>query len=67
MNFPVIDVIKNVKYFLGVVKRATGNAHDPQAESNKKETGQKPGEFGTYIHANLDSWCHKLSPSPASC
>lgn len=42
MNFPVTDVVKNVKYFLGVVKRATGNTRDPQADSNKKETSQKP-------------------------
>ncbi|KAI1794007.1 ribosomal protein L1 [Ganoderma leucocontextum] len=42
MNFPVTDVIKNIRYFLGVVKRATGNARDPQADSSKKETSQKP-------------------------
>ena len=66
MNFPVTDVIKNVKYFLGVVKRATGNARDPQAESNKKETSQKPGKFGTCVHTNLHSLCDKLLLSLAS-
>lgn len=63
MNFPVTDVVKNVKYFLGVVKRATGNARDPQAESNKKEASQKPGKFMTYPHVNLDSRRYKLMPS----
>ncbi len=67
MNFPVTDVVKNVKYFLGVVKRATGNTRDPQADSNKKETSQKPGKFATYINVYLDSWCYKLMPSLASC
>lgn len=67
MNFPVTDVIKNVKYFLGVVKRATGNTRDPQAESNKKETSQKPGEFTTYVHVNFHSRCYKLMPSRVSC
>ncbi|EJF67106.1 ribosomal protein L1 [Dichomitus squalens] len=42
MYFPVTDVVKNIRYFLGVVKRATGNVRDPQVDSNKKETSQKP-------------------------
>ncbi|KAI0715087.1 ribosomal protein L1 [Earliella scabrosa] len=42
MHFPVPDVVKNIRYFLGVVKRATGNIRDPQADGNKKETSQKP-------------------------
>ena len=44
MHFPVSDVVKNVRYFLTVVKRATGNIRDPQAEANKKDTSQKPGK-----------------------
>ena len=43
MHFPVPDVVKNIRYFFGVVKRATGNIRDPQADGNKKETSQKPG------------------------
>ncbi|TFK94958.1 ribosomal protein L1 [Polyporus arcularius HHB13444] len=42
MHFPVSDVVKNVRYFLTVVKRATGNIRDPLADTNKKEAGQKP-------------------------
>ncbi len=48
MHFPVSDVVKNVRYFLTVVKRATGNIRDPLADTNKKEAGQKPGELRTY-------------------
>ncbi|OBZ68574.1 50S ribosomal protein L1 [Grifola frondosa] len=42
MHFPVADVVKNVRYFLTVVKRATGNQRDPDAPVEKKETGPKP-------------------------
>jgi len=42
MHFPVEDVVKNVRYFLGVVKRATGNQRDPEAEADKKSTSKKP-------------------------
>lgn len=38
--------MKNVRYFLGIVKRATGNQRDPDAESEKKGTGKtKPGKI----------------------
>ncbi|CCM03774.1 uncharacterized protein FIBRA_05921 [Fibroporia radiculosa] len=42
MHFSVEDVIRNVRYFLGVVKRATGNLRDPNAEQDKKDTNKKP-------------------------
>ncbi len=42
MHFPVNDVVKNIRYFLTVVKRATGNIRDPKAEATKKDTSQKP-------------------------
>lgn len=42
MHFPVEDVIKNVRYFLSVVKRATGNQRDPDADP--KESSKRPGE-----------------------
>jgi len=41
LNFPMEDVIKNVRYFLLLVKRATGNARDPEAEANTKDTSKK--------------------------
>jgi len=37
--FPVEDVVKNVRHFLGSVKRATGNEKD--TESEKKSKGPK--------------------------
>ncbi|KAI0931451.1 hypothetical protein AcW1_001151 [Taiwanofungus camphoratus] len=42
LHFPLEDVIKNVRYFLSVVKRATGNQRDPAAEKDKKDTSKKP-------------------------
>ena len=45
MHFPVSDVVKNVRYFITVVKRATGNIRDPLADANKKESSQKPGKL----------------------
>ncbi|KAI8981201.1 ribosomal protein L1 [Trametes punicea] len=48
MHFPVSDVVKNVRYFLNVVKRATGNIRDPHAESTK-ETSQKPTQAITRV------------------
>ncbi|KZT08625.1 ribosomal protein L1 [Laetiporus sulphureus 93-53] len=41
-HFPVPDVVKNVRYFMTVVKRATGNIRDPDADRDKKDTNQKP-------------------------
>ncbi|KAH9897941.1 ribosomal protein L1 [Cubamyces lactineus] len=49
MHFPVSDVVKNVRYFLTVVKRATGNIRDPQADANKKDTSQKPVQAITRV------------------
>ena len=44
LDFPVDDVIKNVKYFMNIVKRATGNIRDPKAEK-EKGGGPRPGRF----------------------
>ncbi|KAH9949374.1 ribosomal protein L1 [Amylocystis lapponica] len=41
LHFPIEDVVKNVRYFLLLVKRATGNARDPEAEANTKDTSKK--------------------------
>ncbi|KAJ3487121.1 hypothetical protein NLI96_g3757 [Meripilus lineatus] len=50
LHYPIEDVVRNVRYFLGVVKRATGNVRDPDADSDKKGSGStKPGEIiGTW-------------------
>ncbi|THH19691.1 hypothetical protein EW146_g1525 [Bondarzewia mesenterica] len=42
MNFPADDVVRNVRYFLNVVKRATGNQRDPAGERNQKKGNTKP-------------------------
>ncbi|KAI0375466.1 ribosomal protein L1 [Pilatotrama ljubarskyi] len=49
MHFPVNDVVKNVRYFLNVVKRATGNIRDPKADADKKDTSQKPTQAITRV------------------
>ncbi|OJT08477.1 50S ribosomal protein L1 [Trametes pubescens] len=49
MHFPVNDVVKNIRYFLTVVKRATGNIRDPKAEATKKDTSQKPSQAITRV------------------
>ncbi|PFH52317.1 hypothetical protein AMATHDRAFT_74365 [Amanita thiersii Skay4041] len=41
MHFPVEDVIKNVRYFLSSVKRATGNAKEDDTKK-AKSTSTKP-------------------------
>lgn len=41
VNFPVEDVEKNFRYFLGLVKRATGNVRDTNPPPGK--AGPKPG------------------------
>ncbi|OSD06140.1 ribosomal protein L1 [Trametes coccinea BRFM310] len=46
MHFPVPDVVRNVRYFLNVVKRATGNIRDPKAD---KEASQKPTQAITRV------------------
>jgi hypothetical protein len=43
MHFPVEDVVKNVRTFVGSVKRATGNKEEDQ-EDRKKDLS-KPGVF----------------------
>jgi len=40
MDYPVEDVAKNVRHFINVVKRATGN----QPQSADKDQSSKPGE-----------------------
>ena len=35
MHFPVSDVVKNVRYFLNVVKEATGNLATEEDRSSK--------------------------------
>lgn len=42
LYFPIEDVVKNVRQFVTVVKRATGNQKDP--EDQKKGKSTKPGE-----------------------
>lgn len=42
MHFPVEDVVRNIRYFMTMVKRATGNQRDPEAQSDKKDTSKKP-------------------------
>jgi len=48
MHFPIPDVVKNVRYFLGVVKEATGNLVDPEA-SSKKDANKKPATAITRV------------------
>ncbi len=43
MNFPIADVVKNVKHFMNLVKRATGNIRDPKTEK-EKGGGSRPGK-----------------------
>lgn len=55
MHFPVEDVVRNIRYFMTMVKRATGNQRDPEAQSDKKDTSKKPGGqhcavFGCIAH-----------------
>jgi large subunit ribosomal protein L1 len=42
MFFPPDDVIKNIRYFLSAVKRATGNEKDTESEIKSK--GPKAGK-----------------------
>ena len=41
LDFPTDDVVKNVRYFLSTVKKATGNQVD--GESVRQGQGIKPG------------------------
>lgn len=49
MDYPVEDVVKNVRYFMNVVKRATGNLQDA-AEKGRKENANKPCKI-VHIHS----------------
>jgi hypothetical protein len=41
MDYPIEDVVKNVRHFISVVKRATGN----QPQSADKDQSSKPGKL----------------------
>ena len=43
MDFPIEDVEKNFRYFLGIVKRVTGNVRDATPQQGK--AGPKPGAY----------------------
>ena len=44
MHFPVEDVVTNFHHFITSVKRATGNAKDPDAADRKlNSSGARPG------------------------
>lgn len=65
MDYPVEDVVKNVRYFMNVVKRATGNIQDG-AEKGRKENANKPCEifsiqFLTFIANASSSHCYPES------
>jgi len=47
LSFPVEDVVKNVRYFVGSVKKATGNQVDKDASSKGK--GSKPANAITRV------------------
>lgn len=42
MHFPIEDVVKNVRYFINSVKRATGNTKEAELKQ-PKNVGNKPG------------------------
>ena len=44
MNFPVDDVVKNIRQFMISVKKATGNMRDDSERKAAKGTGPKPGK-----------------------
>lgn len=51
MDFPVDDVLRNIRYFLGVVKKATGNARDSDSK-----TENKPGVYQQfYLQRSTDN------------
>lgn len=44
MHFPVEDIVTNFRHFITSVKRATGNAKDPDAVDRKLNSGgARPG------------------------
>jgi hypothetical protein len=54
MDFPVEDVMKNVRAFVNSVKRITGNAkqHEERQSGTKKDS--KPGESSTILQLRFD-------------
>jgi large subunit ribosomal protein L1 len=49
MNFPVEDVVKNVRHFMSSVKRVTGNTKDADDSRRLKNSGAKPGKLFTIL------------------
>lgn len=44
MHFPLEDIVTNFRHFITSVKRATGNAKDPDAADRKlNSSGARPG------------------------
>lgn len=44
MHFPVEDIVTNFRHFITSIKRATGNAKDPDAADRKLNAGAaRPG------------------------
>ena len=48
MNFPIEDIVKNVRQFVTSVKRATGNQKDPESDNKSS----KPGALNCRIALN---------------
>jgi large subunit ribosomal protein L1 len=42
MDYPADDVVKNIRHFLSVIKKATGNQRAPDGKRPKDDT--KPGK-----------------------
>jgi len=47
MDFPVEDVVKNVRHFISSVRKATGNTKEAQ-QSNKGKGSPRPGMSFTF-------------------
>jgi large subunit ribosomal protein L1 len=59
MDFPVEDVVINFNQFITSVKRATGNAKDPDAADRKLRSagGSRPGMCPlAYSNTVADLW-----------
>ena len=39
MQFPIEDVVRNVRHFLTSVRRVTGNSRDPDSDRRGKASG----------------------------
>jgi large subunit ribosomal protein L1 len=48
MNFPVDDMIKNIRSFMTSVKRVTGNTKEAADTRASKSGSAKPGECATF-------------------